>query len=219
VTQRSERPGPEAGIHPTAIIEPGVSIGRGTRVWDHVHIREPTTIGEECIIGEKTYIAYGVCVGDRVKLNAFVYVCTAVTLEDGVMIGAGTIFTNDRFPRATTPDLRRLRDSGPDESTLPTRVRAGASVGAGCVVGCGLTIGRFAMLGMGSVVTDDVADFHLALGSPARSVGCVCRCGRVLARFDSDRPGIQELRCASCGLPYRIRGREVSETDPPGAAG
>ncbi|PYM72396.1 MAG: N-acetyltransferase, partial [Candidatus Rokuibacteriota bacterium] len=169
-----------ARIHPTAIIEDGVQIGAGTSVWDHVHIRHSTRIGAQCVVGEKTYIAYNVHIGDRVKINAFVYVCTAVTIEDGVMISAGTIFTNDRFPRATTPDLKQLRPSEPDEHTLPTLVRAGATIGAGSVIGNDLVIGRFAMVGMGSLVTRSVPDFHLAIGSPAASVGCVCRCGHLL---------------------------------------
>src|ERR1700757_490276 len=114
-------------VHPTAIIDPGVTIGRQTAIWDHVHIRHSTHIGEECIIGEKTYIAYDVRIADRVKINAFVYVCTGVTIERGVMIAAGTIFTNDRFPRATTPDFRRLLSSEPDEHTLRTVVREGAT--------------------------------------------------------------------------------------------
>src|SRR5690242_8614788 len=112
-------------IHPTAIIEPGVVLGDGTAVWDNVHIRRDTTVGADCVIGEKTYIAYGVRIGNRCKLNAFVYVCTAVTIEDGVMVSAGTVFTNDRFPRATTPDLGTLRPGEPDEHTLPTLVREG----------------------------------------------------------------------------------------------
>ena len=141
-----------ARIHPTAIIEEGVQIGAGTSIWDHVHIRRSTRIGEQCIVGEKTYIAYDVRIGNRVKINAFVYVCAAVTIEDGVMISAGTIFTNDRFPRATTPDLKQLRPSEPDEHTLPTLVREGATIGAGSVIGNDLTIGRFAMVGMGSGV-------------------------------------------------------------------
>ena len=98
------------------------------------------------------------------------------------MIAAGTIFTNDRFPRATTPDLSALRDSGPDEHTRPTRVCAGATIGARSVIGSDLQIGRFAMVGMGSVVTRSVAPYHLALGHPARSVGLACRCGEPLAR-------------------------------------
>ena len=100
---------PGARIHPTAEIEDGVEIGAGTAIWSGVHVRGPgTRIGADCIVGERTHIGYGVQVGDRVKLNAFVYVCTGVTIENGVMIGAGTVFTNDRYPRATTPDLATL---------------------------------------------------------------------------------------------------------------
>lgn len=211
-----------ARVHPTAIIEEGVKIGRGTAIWDNVHIRSGATLGEECIVGEKTYIAYGVRIGNRVKINAFVYVCAAVTIEDGVMVSAGTLFTNDRFPRATTPDLKRLRSSDPDEHTLPTLVREGASLGAGCVIGNDLTIGRFAMVGMGSVVTRSVLDFHLVVGNPARSVGCVCRCGQIVARFEKSGPDDvipstqpsdprTDLRCPACGSSYRIRDQRVEE--------
>ena len=104
-----------ARIHPTAILEAGVRIGPGTAIWDNAHIRRSTCVGAECIVGEKTYIAYDVRIGNRVKINAFVYICNAVTIEDGVMIGAGVVFTNDRYPRATTPDLRAMRTSEPDE--------------------------------------------------------------------------------------------------------
>jgi UDP-2-acetamido-3-amino-2,3-dideoxy-glucuronate N-acetyltransferase len=199
-------------IHPTAIIEDGVQIGSDTSIWDHVHVRHSTWIGEQCIIGEKTYVAYGVHIGNRVKINAFVYICTAVTIEDGVMISAGTVFTNDRFPRATTSDLKHLRDSEPDEHTLPILVREGATVGAGSIIGNNLVIGRFAMIGMGSVVTKSVPDFHLAIGHPAVSVGCVCRCGHILVRFN--QPGQTDLewaKCAHCGLEYAITDRLVKE--------
>lgn len=212
--QRDPGPGRVVRIHPTAIVEDGVRIGEGTAVWDNVHLRGPSTIGRDCILGEKTYVAYGVTLGDRVKLNAFVYVCTAVTLEDGVMVSAGTVFTNERFPRATTPDLQELRDSGPDETTLPTRVEVGATLGARCVIGCDLTIGRFAMVGMGSVVTHSVPAFHLVLGYPARSVGLVCRCGQPTARFaPEDGPPQGDLRCDACGRGYRVDGVEVTETE------
>src|SRR5882757_11030555 len=139
-----------ARIHPTAIIEDGVTFGKATSVWDNVHIRRGATIGDECIVGEKSYIAYDVRIGHRVKINAMVYICAEVTLEDGVMISASTTFTNDRFPRATFPDLKTLRQSEPDEHTLKTLVRAGATIGAGCIIGNDLTIGRWAMVGMGS---------------------------------------------------------------------
>ncbi len=114
-------------IHPTAIVEEGVTIGSGTSVWDNVHIRGPeTTIGEDCIVGEKSYIAYGVKIGDRVKINAMVYICTAVTIEDGVMISAGTIFTNDRFPArddAGSFDAARLRARREDAADPGARGR------------------------------------------------------------------------------------------------
>ncbi len=205
-----------ARVHPTAIIEEDVTLGPGTAVWDNVHIRRSTRLGAECIVGEKTYIAYNVHIGNRVKINAFVYICTAVTIEDGVMISAGTIFTNDRFPRATTPDLRRLRPSEPDEHTRPTLVREGATIGAGSVIGSDLVIGRFAMVGMGSLVTRSVPDFHLVIGQPARSVGCVCRCGHLLARFAENRAlHYERLTCPACALPYRIDGAVVFELEPP----
>jgi len=192
-------------IHPTAIIEEDVELGRGTTLWDNVHIRHSTRLGDDCIVGEKTYIAYGVEIGNRVKINAMVYICNAVTIEDGVMISAGTIFTNDRFPRATTPDLKSLRPSEPDEHTLPTLVREGATIGAGSTIGNDLVIGRFAMIGMGSLVTKSVPDFHLAIGHPARSIGCVCRCGQMLLHFaeaGAEQPNA--ITCKTCGLWYSV---------------
>jgi UDP-2-acetamido-3-amino-2,3-dideoxy-glucuronate N-acetyltransferase len=203
-------------IHPTALVEKDVTIGAGTAIWDSVHIRHGAHLGEECIVGEKTYIAYDVRIGHRVKINAFVYICNAVTIEDGVMISAGTIFTNDRFPRATTTDLKRLRPSEPDEHTLPTLVREGATIGAGSIIGNDLTIGRFAMTGMGSLVTKSVPDFHLVVGHPATSVGCVCRCGQLLHRFQpQELGGVCEVSCPSCSLPYAIKDGVVAEIAPP----
>jgi len=197
-------------IHPSANIEDGVTLGEGTAVWDNVHIRHSTSLGRDCIVGEKTYIAYGVKIGDRVKINAMVYICTAVTIERGVMVSAGTVFTNDRFPRATTSDLEHLRSSDPDDATLPTLVREGATIGAHCTIGCDLEIGRFAMIGMGSVVTKSVPDHHLVIGNPARSVGCVCACGQILSRFDADSPGNKtQVTCSACGELYEINGLAV----------
>lgn len=192
-------------IHPTANIEDSVTLGDGTSVWDQVHIRYGTTLGEECIVGGKTLIAYEVHIGNRVKINSNVYICHGVTIEDGVMVSAGTIFTNDRFPRATTPDLKQLRSSEPDEHTFPTLVKVGATIGAGCIIGNDLEIGQFAMVGMGSIVTRSVPAFHLALGSPARSVGCVCRCGLLLARFSQlDLSQAHDLTCQECNRNYHL---------------
>jgi UDP-2-acetamido-3-amino-2,3-dideoxy-glucuronate N-acetyltransferase len=203
-------------IHPTALIEEGVVIGNDSYIWDNVHIRHRARIGEQCIIGEKTYIAYDVNIGSRVKINAMVYVCTAVTIEDGVMISAGTLFTNERFPRAATTDLKKLRPSEPDEHTLPTKIREGATIGAGCIIGSDLEIGRFAMVGMGSLVNRSIHDFHLVVGHPARSIGAVCRCGQVVFRFSDTMPEeIPEVSCSACGLKYSIRRQQVIELTPP----
>lgn len=201
-------------IHPTAIVEDEVTIGDGTSIWDNVHIRRGARIGSECIIGEKTYVAYGVRIGSRVKINAFVYICAMVTIEDGVMVSAGTVFTNDCFPRAATPDLHRLRPSEPDEATRPTLVRSGATIGSNCTIGCDLEIGRFAMIGMGSVVTKTIPDFHLVLGNPARSVGVVCRCGDLLLRFgDAAADTGGQAVCGACGRRYASDGGAVRELD------
>jgi UDP-2-acetamido-3-amino-2,3-dideoxy-glucuronate N-acetyltransferase len=204
-------------IHPTAEVEVGVTIGDDTEVWSHAHLRGPgTTVGQGCIVGERTYIAYGVGVGDRVKINAGAYLCTGVRLGTGVMVGAGVIFTNDRYPRATTPDLATRRSSDPDEHTLPTVVEEGATIGAGATVGCDLTIGRFAMVGMGAVVTRSVAPFHLVVGQPARPVAVVSRAGEPLVRFSGARPpDREELVCSRSGLRYAIREGAVEELDPP----
>jgi UDP-2-acetamido-3-amino-2,3-dideoxy-glucuronate N-acetyltransferase len=192
-------------IHPTAIIENGVQIGAGTSVWDNVHIRFDTTIGNECIIGGKSYIAYGVKIGDRVKINANVYIPTGVTIEDGVMISAGTVLTNDRFPRATIPDLTELRASDPDEETLETTIREGATIGANCTIACGITIGRWAMVGMGSCLTRSVPDFHLYYGHPAKPAGLVCKCGKPIYQFeDGIVPRYADNITCPCGLKYKI---------------
>jgi UDP-2-acetamido-3-amino-2,3-dideoxy-glucuronate N-acetyltransferase len=201
-------------IHPTAIIEQNVTIGSGTSVWDNVHIRHGTTIGEHCIIGEKTYVAYGVHIGHRCKLNSFVYVCAEVTLEDGVMVSAGTVFTNDRFPRATTPDLKKLRSSDVDEHTLKTLVKAGATIGANCTIGNDLVIGSWAMVGMGSVVTKSVPDYGLVLGNPARLVGFVCKCGGLIERFSSEtQTSSIRKTCTDCDREYHLSDNQLSAVE------
>lgn len=202
-----------ARIHPTAIIESNVQLGEGTSVWDNVHIRRDAVLGDECIVGGKSMIAYEVQIGHRVKINSNGYICNGVTIEDGVMISAGTIFTNDRFPRATTTDLKQLRSSDPDEHTLTTLVREGSTIGAGCIIGCNLEIGRWAMIGMGSIVTKSIPDFCLAIGTPARVVGVVCKCGEPVHRFDElDSTTAVQATC-QCGLSYSINGHVVVEAE------
>ncbi len=190
-------------IHPTAIIEPGVEIGAGTAVWDHVHIRGPSRLGRDGIIGEKTYVAYGVTIGDYVKINAHVYVCTGVSIEDRVMVSAGVIFTNDRYPRAFS-DAGGLASSEPTGETLHTIVQEGATLGAGALIGPGLAIGRFAMVGMGSVVVADIPAHGLVYGNPARLRGHVCICGVPLRGLSEVARNSDTETCARCRRTYTV---------------
>ncbi len=197
-------------IHPTALIEAEVEIGAGSQIWDHVHIRQGARIGRNCIVGEKTYIAGQVQIGNHVKVNACVYICALVTIEDLVMISAHTVFTNDKLPRAFAPDLSGLATSAVTEETLPTVVRRGATIGANATIGCGIEIGRFAMIGMGSVVTRSVADHALVVGNPARQRGYVCVCGQPLGaalRFEQG-----PAACDRCRRRYSLAGGRVIET-------
>jgi UDP-2-acetamido-3-amino-2,3-dideoxy-glucuronate N-acetyltransferase len=196
---------PSVKIHPTAIIEEGVSIGAGTSVWDNVHIRKNTVIGENCIIGEKTYIAYDVKIGNGVKINSFVYICTSVTIEDQVMISAGTVFTNDRFPRAFDMDGHSVKTSDPTEETLETKVRRGVTIGAGCTIGPGIELDEFCMVGMGSVVTKNVLPYQLVYGNPAKSNGFVCICGDPLMKIDARSLfSNQQFICTKCRRQYQV---------------
>jgi UDP-2-acetamido-3-amino-2,3-dideoxy-glucuronate N-acetyltransferase len=200
----------EVMIHPTAMVEDRVSLGPGTKVWDNVHIRHGACLGRDCIVGEKSYIAYDVRIGNYVKINANVYICAMVTVEDFVMISAGTVFTNDKFPRAFPPDMDGLAASEPSEETLATVVRKGATIGANATIGCGIEIGGFAMVGMGSVVTKSVPDFALVFGNPGRVQGYVCVCGPMVGNKDvflnSDT-----VKCTRCGRRYVFDGTRVVE--------
>jgi len=184
-------------IHPTALIEDGVSIGAETAIWDNAHIRKGARIGAQCIVGEKAYIAYDVEIGDLCKLNTAVYLCAGVTLGRGVMVAAHTVFTNELLPRATDPELTRLRPSEPGDATLRTQVGDGATIGANCTIGPGLRLGEWCTIGMASVVTRDVPPHALVVGNPARIAGITCRCGAVIGRGDSYTlpPGEHDCEC------------------------
>ena len=208
---------PGCRIHPTALIEEGVTIGDGSSVWDNVHIRHGACIGESCIIGEKTYVAYDVRIGNFCKLNANVYLCAGVTLGDYVMLAAHTVFTNDRFPRAFDRTLDGLASSDPTEETLPTFVGTGVTTGANVTIGPGLTIGDFAMIGMGSVVTHDLPANALVIGNPAHLAGYVCACGPVLVRlsqFENDGAG-SKYSCKRCGRIYAKGMKGVTQVEAP----
>lgn len=197
-------------IHPTAIVEAGVSIGSGTAIWDHAHLRTGARIGRDCIVGEKTYVAGGVAVGDLVKINAGVYLCAGVEIHDGVMVAAHVVFTNDRRPRATDPALTALLPSAPGPQTERTVVGRGATIGANATVGPGVTIGAYAMVGMGAVVVADVPAHGLVVGNPARLIGLVARDGTPVLRLarGQDLPARARVLCPGDGF-LRIEGRDI----------
>ena len=163
-------------IHPTADISPQATIGPATRIWNYTQIREGAVIGSECVIGRDVYIDTDVQIGSRVKIQNSVLLYRGVTIADGVFIGPRVCFTNDRYPRAITPDgvLKGVDDWEQGEIC----VGYGASLGAGAIVVTGVTIGAFAMVAAGAVVTHDVPAYGLVMGVPARLVGYVCACGK-----------------------------------------
>ncbi len=207
-------------IHPTALIEDGVTLGDGTSVWDGVHIRRGARIGHDCIVGEKSYVAYDVVIGNFVKINAVVYICAGVVIDDFCMLSAHTVFTNDRFPRSGNHGLTGLETSDPTEETLTTRVGRGVTTGANATVGPGVGLGEFSMVGMGSVVTRDVPPFALVIGNPARVAGWLSACGTPLlrARDLAAGPGKsaapRALHCDRCGRDYHWDGTGLRPQTP-----
>ena len=182
-------------IHPTADVSPKAEIGEDTKIWHQAQVREGVRIGRQCILGKGVYIDREVQIGDRVKIQNRASVYQGVTIQDGVFIGPHVVFTNDRFPRAITPDGRLKSDD--DWEVSQTLVKEGASIGAGSVVLPGVVIGRFAMVGAGSVVTHDVPDFAIVFGNPARQWGFACVCGQALV------PAGDGWSCPACGRHYR----------------
>lgn len=191
---------PGVYVHPSATIDATATIGKGTRVWHEAQVRERAAIGEGCIIGKSAYIDRDVRVGNNVKVQNRASIYHGVTIEDGVFVGPHTVFANDRMPRAINPD-GTLKDEG-DWEILPSVIRYGASVGAGAVVLPGLTVGRFALVGAGAIVTHDIPDYGLVVGNPARLVGYVCLCGNRL--IDSGQnPSDHRWTCPACHRIYR----------------
>jgi UDP-2-acetamido-3-amino-2,3-dideoxy-glucuronate N-acetyltransferase len=167
-------------VHPSADVSPKATVGEGTRIWQHCQVREDARIGRTCILSKGVYIDAGVCIGDNVKIQNGISVYHGVTLEDGVFCGPHCVFTNDRQPRAINPD--GSLKSTDDWTISKTLVRRGASIGAHATLVCGITIGQWAMIGAGSVVTRDVPDYGLVYGNPARLHGFVCPCGEKLVK-------------------------------------
>ena len=162
-------------VHPTADVEEGAVIGEGSKVWHLCHVRKNAQLGTNCVLGRGVFVDAGVQIGSSVKIQNYVSVFHGVTIEDGVFVGPHVCFTNDMWPRAVTPDMGLK--AADDWTMVETRIKAGASLGANSTIVCGITIGNWAMVGAGSVVTKDVPDYTLVVGSPARPIGYVCACG------------------------------------------
>lgn len=168
-------------IHPTAEISSGAILGVGCQIWHYTQIREGATIGDQCIIGRDVYIDADVRIGNRAKIQNGVYIYRGARLEDGVFVGPRACLTNDRYPRAITPCGRQKGQMDWTQGSI--HVGYGASIGAGAVIITDVTIGPFAMIGAGAVVTADVPAHGLVLGTPARLVGYVCKCGYRLEAY------------------------------------
>ncbi len=188
-------------IHPTADVADEAVIGDGTSLWHQVQVRPGARIGRNCNLGKGVYVDADVHIGDNVKIQNYVSVYHGVTLEDGVFIGPHVCFTNDLRPRAVNPDMTPKGQS--DWDVTQTLVRRGAALGANSTIRCGVTIGEWAMVGSGSMVSRDIPAHGLAYGNPARLHGFVCFCAEPLSK-ESEEAGVVTARCPSCGQSVEI---------------
>lgn len=184
-----------ARIHPTAFVHEQAVVGQDTAIWHMAQVREDARLGAQCVIGQGAYIGAGVHVGDRVKVQNYALIYEPAYLDDGVFVGPGVVFTNDRHPRAIT--VEGVAKSAVDWTPVGVTVRYGASIGARAVCVAPVTIGRWAMVAAGAVVTRDVPDFALVAGSPARRIGWVGRAGVPLQPLGGD-----SYRCPQTGAQY-----------------
>jgi UDP-2-acetamido-3-amino-2,3-dideoxy-glucuronate N-acetyltransferase len=187
---------PAAKVHETAVIDPGCEVGQGTKIWHFSHVIAGSRIGTDCSIGQNVMIGPDVTIGNRVKIQNNVSVFHGVSLEDGVFCGPSMVFTNVYNPRSYVSRKNEIR---------PTLVKEGATLGANSTIICGHTVGRFAFVGAGSVVTEDVPDFALVVGNPGKVKGWMCRCG-VRLHFEEEK-----ATCDVCGSKYVKKGNRVRE--------
>jgi UDP-2-acetamido-3-amino-2,3-dideoxy-glucuronate N-acetyltransferase len=181
-------------VHESSYVDDGCEIGAGTKIWHFCHVMTGARIGRRCNIGQNVVISPGVILGDNVKIQNNVSVYTGVVLEDDVFCGPSMVFTNVVNPRSAV--IRR-------DEYRPTLVRRGASLGANSTVVCGHTLGRYAFVGAGAVVSKDVPDYALVVGNPARIAGWMCACGVKLA---AGAASPADVRCGACGAAYRSTG-------------
>ncbi len=177
-------------VHPTAVVDAGAEIGPGTRIWHFCHIMPTARIGANCNLGQNVFVDNNTFIGNGVKIQNNVSVYNGVILEDYVFCGPSMVFTNVINPRSEIPRKDEFKT---------TRVRRGASIGANATIVCGVTIGRYALIGAGAVVTRDVPDYALMVGVPARQVGWISRHGHRLTKKDKDGNWI----CPQSGWRYR----------------
>jgi UDP-2-acetamido-3-amino-2,3-dideoxy-glucuronate N-acetyltransferase len=190
-------------VHESSYVDLPCEIGSGTKIWHFSHVMQDCKIGQRCNIGQNVVISPGVVIGDNVKIQNNVSVYTGVILEDDVFCGPSMVFTNVTNPRSHIVRKNEYKR---------TLVRKGASMGANTTIVCGVTIGRYAFVGAGSVVTRDVPDHAVVYGNPARLRGWMCACG---AGIDFSPQGEKEsAECAACGSRYNKNGTQVSSISP-----
>jgi len=190
----------DVSVHPTAIVDPGASIGAGSRIWHWVHVCAGARIGRQCSLGQNVFVGNDVVIGDNVKVQNNVSIYDSVRLEDDVFCGPSMVFTNVYNPRAAVTRKTEYR---------PTLVRRGATLGANCTVVCGITIGEYAFVAAGAVINRDVLPFALMAGVPARHIGWMSRHGE---RLDLPLSGEGETACPVTGERYRLLGGQCLRT-------
>ncbi len=182
-------------VHESSYVDDGVQIGEGTKIWFFCHVQKGAIIGRNCSLGQNVSIGNNVRIGNGVKIQNNVSVYEGVVIEDDVFCGPSCVFTNDLTPRAKYPKG--------NARYVKTLIRQGASLGANCTIVCGRTVGKSAMIAAGAVVTQDVKDYAIVAGLPARQIGWVCECGKRLE---------ETLKCDACGRNYAETESGLKET-------
>lgn len=182
-------------VHETSLVGEDVNIGEGTRIWQFCNIMNDVTIGRDCNIGQNVFVETGVKIGNHVKVKNNISLYQGVECEDGVFLGPNCVFTNVVNPRSFIEKKDQLKK---------TLVRQGATIGANATIVCGHCIGRYAMIGAGSVITRDVGDYELVVGNPAKKIGYVCKCGERLTDIG------KKYICNACGSQYSVKDDEMT---------